>query len=160
MTGEGVIRVTNFEGVNIQMALEGDEGLDYEYGDTYEAITAHGCAVGAPNEVRMPIGTWVMDTGCGHDLVGEKAINGYPVEYMNAGEAPTFSIANGKATATMVSPMYSEVLQETIRPYVMAETPAVHWTAVHGTGLFVHMASEPTTRAGAAGPDNLSLIHI
>ena len=27
MTGEGVIRVTNFEGVNIQVALEGDEGL-------------------------------------------------------------------------------------------------------------------------------------
>ena len=66
-----------------------------------------------------------MDTGCGHDLIGEKAINGYPVEYMNATEAPTFSTANGKATATMVSPMYSEVLQETIRPYVMAETPAV-----------------------------------
>ena len=91
VSGKGVIRVANFEGVNIQMALEGDEGIDYEYGDTYEATTARGCAVGAADEVRMPNGTWVMDTGCGHDLVGEKAIVGYPVEYMNEAEAPTFS---------------------------------------------------------------------
>ena len=56
VSGKGVIRVANFEGVNIQMALEGDEGIDYEYGDTYEATTTRGCAVGATDEVRMPNG--------------------------------------------------------------------------------------------------------
>ena len=28
VSGKGVIRVANFEGVNIQVALEGDEGID------------------------------------------------------------------------------------------------------------------------------------
>ena len=73
----------------------------------------------------MPDGVWLMDTGCGHDLIDEKYIAGYPVETLIAEHAPTFSTANGRITATMVSPMYSEILQETIRPYVLPETPPV-----------------------------------
>ena len=38
----------------------------------------------------MPHGLWVMDTGCGNDLVGEKAIEGYPIEQLDNAEAPTF----------------------------------------------------------------------
>ena len=74
------------------------------------------CAIGIHEEMGMPDGVWLMDTGCGHDLIGEKDIEGYPVETLIEEDAPTFSTANGRITGTMVSPMYSEILQETTRP--------------------------------------------
>ena len=38
------------------------------------------CVIGVQEEMGMPDGMWLMDTGCGHDLIGEKDIEGYPVE--------------------------------------------------------------------------------
>ena len=98
------------------------------------------CVIGVQEEMGMPDGMWLMDTGCCHDLIGEKDIEVYPVETLIKEHAPTFSTANGRITATMVSPMYSEVLQETSRPYVLSETPSAdRWKKMHGTRLFLYL---------------------
>ena len=75
----------------------------------------------------MPSAAWLMDTGCGHDLVGKKMVHGYQTQAAPVGKSGsiTFATANGKIRTTEVVPMHCEVFGNEIAPFLLPETPPV-----------------------------------
>ena len=71
------------------------------------------------------IDKWLMDTGCGHDLVARKEIKALAKMFRRAGLPLTFSTANGQTHATLCLPLHLSALGEDIEPYVLDSTPAV-----------------------------------
>ena len=68
---------------------------------------------------------WLIDTGCGHDLVSMKDL-GVDMAHILVAERPlTFNTANGKTKTTEQAPLYCAELDEELLPYILGSTPAV-----------------------------------
>ena len=74
---------------------------------------------------ESPIVSWLIDTGCGHDLVGIEEIKALKRMFKAAGIPVSFQTANGVTAAREVIELYIDELGETVEPYVLASTPGV-----------------------------------
>ena len=54
----------------------------------------------------MPKGKWLLDTGCGYDLVSQKMVGSGPVRRLDDEEVIAFTTASGKITIDVVAPTY------------------------------------------------------
>ena len=79
--------------------------------------------VASPAEGTIKI--WLVDTGCGHDLIGKNEVASSGGVCRPAGETLTFNTANGKTEALEQACYKSAELNEEIDAYVLDSTPAV-----------------------------------
>jgi hypothetical protein len=68
---------------------------------------------------------WLVDTGCGHDLIGRKSYGLNESSFVHADVPLTFGTANGEAIAAYQYPINLVELGYEISPYVLKDTPAV-----------------------------------
>ncbi len=68
---------------------------------------------------------WLVDTGCGHDLIGKNEVASSGGKCRPAKESLTFNTANGKTVALEQASYQSTELNEEIDAYVLDSTPAV-----------------------------------
>ena len=68
---------------------------------------------------------WLVDTGCGHDLVStaNAKLSKGTSKYLDS--PVTFQTANGDAPSTHSSQIFIEELNEMIEPYILTDTPSV-----------------------------------
>jgi hypothetical protein len=106
----------------------------------------------------MPKGKWLLDTGCGHDLVSQKMVGNGPMRKLDSDEVISFATANGRITTEIVAPMFCEELKDLVEPLVLPDTPAVlsiGRRCMHmGYGFFWHPGRNPllVTPGGDAIP--------
>ena len=67
---------------------------------------------------------WLMDTGCGHDLIGRCDVPSWAKAF-NAASPVLFSTANGTTSATEQVPIEVPSLRDSVRPYLLRSSPAV-----------------------------------
>ena len=68
---------------------------------------------------------WLVDTGCGHDLISAANVKLSGGETERLEHAFIFQTANGDTPSTHVATIFLSELNETIEPYVLKETPSV-----------------------------------
>ncbi|MFM7990454.1 MAG: hypothetical protein ACKPKO_65165, partial [Candidatus Fonsibacter sp.] len=68
---------------------------------------------------------WLIDTGCGHDLLYKHEVAPYKDFFQKAKSPVVFHTANGSTTANNVARIHVTDLNENITPYVMANSPPV-----------------------------------
>ena len=68
---------------------------------------------------------WLVDTGCGHDLISVTNVKLFGGETRRLENAVIFQTANGDTPSTHVAPIFFSELNETIEPYVLKGTPSV-----------------------------------
>jgi len=77
----------------------------------------------------MPTGCWMMDTGCGHDLIGNSMAEGYVTRVNRAPDGQMvethFAIAGGLVSTCLVVPMNCPALRQIVHPHLLPDTPAV-----------------------------------
>ena len=67
---------------------------------------------------------WLVDTGCGHDLISRRELPTHG-NCLKAAQVPiTFDTANGETHTTEVADIFIKQLNADILPYVLEETPA------------------------------------
>ncbi len=74
---------------------------------------------------ELPAALWLMDTGCGHDLVNDKMAEDYPVKTLKKSSRIMFSTANGRVESRNVVPFYCKELAQLVHPYLLHDTPPV-----------------------------------
>ncbi|MFM7988610.1 MAG: hypothetical protein ACKPKO_55790, partial [Candidatus Fonsibacter sp.] len=71
------------------------------------------------------INEWLIDTGCGQDLLSKKDVANYR-KFIRKADPPTvFHTANGKTITNNLAWIHVHELDENITPYVMATAPPV-----------------------------------
>ena len=68
---------------------------------------------------------FLMDTGCGHDLISQKKIEKHDLETLVTPEPISFQTANGVKDTDLVSNFQAESFKEPINAYVLSDTPSV-----------------------------------
>ena len=68
---------------------------------------------------------WLMDTGCGHDLIGRAKAKSLGVDIIQGDDEIVFSTANGSTSTSDVAEIVVGELDETVKPHVLDETPTV-----------------------------------
>ena len=76
----------------------------------------------APNTL---VKEWLVDTGCGYDLVDKSETSVKDNELQQAGEKVIFDTVGGEIPADKVIPLYVPALKQSIKPYVLDSTPNV-----------------------------------
>jgi hypothetical protein len=71
------------------------------------------------------IQTWLVDIGCGHDLISKRDLKNVFIRLVKAESPLTFNTANGKTTAKELAPLYCSELKEELLPHVLESTPPV-----------------------------------
>ena len=70
-------------------------------------------------------GLWMMDAGCGHDLVPKRATRGCHVEMLDEDHSAHFQTANGDVTTDECAWLWCEELGQRIKPFILNQTPRV-----------------------------------
>ncbi len=73
----------------------------------------------------MPNGRWLMDTGCGHDLINDRMAQGLNVRTLTKEGRLVFATANGRIESRNVVPVMCKEFNQVIQPYLLRETPPV-----------------------------------
>ena len=68
---------------------------------------------------------WLMDTGCGHDLIGRAKAKSLGVDIVQDDDEIVFQTANGSTSTSDVAKIVVDELDETVEPHVLDETPTV-----------------------------------
>ena len=68
---------------------------------------------------------WLMDTGCGHDLIGRAKAKSLGVDIVKDADEIVFQTANGSTSTSDVAKIVVDELDETVEPHVLDETPTV-----------------------------------
>ena len=79
------------------------------------ALSANQC-----NGVKM-----LMDTGCGHDLIGKSKAASLGVDIVQDKDEIVFQTANGTTSTSDSIKYYVNELKETVQPFVLDETPTL-----------------------------------
>ena len=100
-----------------------DEIQEYEVGpDERKAVKAFSivnCMV-QPTWIRSKI-KFLMDTGCGHDLISQRKVEKHDLETLVSDEAISFQTANGVTNTDLISNFQTESFTEPINAYVRTE---------------------------------------
>jgi hypothetical protein len=81
-------------------------------------------AVAAAVVLVSEVEEWLIDTGCGYDLVCKADVQKV-LKHVEEGEPVTFETAGGEVPARDVIPLFLPHMQQSIRPYVLNTTPNV-----------------------------------
>ena len=68
---------------------------------------------------------FLMDTGCGHDLISQRKVEKHGLETLVSEEAISFQTANGITNTDLISNFQTESFTEPINAYVLDDTPSV-----------------------------------
>ncbi len=68
------------------------------------------------DEPDLPPALWLMDTGCGHDLVNDKMAEDHRVKTLRKSSRVVFSTANGRVESRNVVPFYCKELAQLVHP--------------------------------------------
>ena len=68
---------------------------------------------------------FLMDTGCGHDLISKKKIERHDLETLVIPEPISFQTADGITDTDLVSNFQADSFKEPINAYVLGDTPSV-----------------------------------
>ena len=68
---------------------------------------------------------WLMDTGCGHDLIGKSKAASLGVDIVQDKDEIVFQTANGTTSTSDSTKYYVNELKEAVQPFVLDETPTV-----------------------------------
>jgi hypothetical protein len=74
---------------------------------------------------KASVDLWLVDTGCGSDLIEKCEIRNLKPFVARAAKSITFHTANGPTTATEIVRLFVEEFGEEIKPYILDSTPAV-----------------------------------
>ena len=74
---------------------------------------------------KANVDLWLVDTGCGSDLIEKSEIRNLKPFVAHAAKTITFHTANGPTTATEIVRLFVEEFGEEIKPYILDSTPAV-----------------------------------
>ena len=77
-----------------------------------------------PTWIRSQI-KFLMDTGCGHDLISQRKVEKHGLETLVSEEAISFQTANGVTNTDLISNFQTESFTEPINAYVLDDTPSV-----------------------------------
>ena len=77
-----------------------------------------------PTWIRSKI-KFLMDTGCGHDLISQRKVEKHGLETLVSEEAISFQTANGVTNTDLISNFQTESFTEPINAYVLDDTPSV-----------------------------------
>ena len=77
-----------------------------------------------PTWIRKKI-KFLMDTGCGHDLISQKKITKHELETLVTPEPISFQTANGITDTDLISNFQTESFSEPINAYVLDDAPSV-----------------------------------
>ena len=111
-------------------------------GEPKRAVDSNEFVAASAKSKREMSEIWLVDTGCGHDLISLANAKLANVELKRLERPVIFQTANGDTPSTHVAPLFFSELNETIEPYVLSETPInFSWEANHERGLFVHLES-------------------
>ena len=77
-----------------------------------------------PVHIRKKI-KFLMDTGCGHDLISQRKIQKHELETLVASEPISFQTANGVTESDLMSNFRTDSFDEPINAYVLDDTPSV-----------------------------------
>ena len=77
-----------------------------------------------PTWIRSKI-KFLMDTGCGHDLISQRKVEKHGLETLVSDEAISFQTANGVTNTDLISNFQTESFTEPINAYVLDDTPSV-----------------------------------
>ena len=94
---------------------------------SYEAfnavISATHCEV-CPEHLNAKI-KFIMDTGCGHDLISSEKVTKHNLETFVGNETMKFQTANGATTTDVVAKCKTDSFDEPIEAHVMENSPSV-----------------------------------
>ncbi len=125
--------------VQIQGAILDDEDMTFDFSDsfsswTYEDLqeieeetlantttkTASPQAAGSLEVERpspfLPDGLWLMDIGCGHDLINDRLADGLEVVTLKKQGRLVFATANGRIESRNVVPVFCRELTKSLLP--------------------------------------------
>ena len=77
-----------------------------------------------PTWIRSKI-KFLMDTGCGHDLISQRKVEKHGLETLVSEEAISFQTANGVTNTDLISNFQTESFTEPINAHVLDDTPSV-----------------------------------
>ena len=116
-------------GTKLVVCIHYDEnkGSFVEDVTSYEALnavisTTH-CEV-CPEHLNAKI-KFIMDTGCGHDLISNEKVAKHNLEIFVGKETMKFQTANGVTTTDVVAKCKTDSFDEPIEAYVMENSPSV-----------------------------------
>ena len=75
----------------------------------------------------------LMNTGCGHDLIGRTRAKSFGIDIAHANGEIVFQTANRTTSTSDTMKYFVDALKETAQPFVLEETPTVlsgysfHW---------------------------------
>ncbi len=72
-----------------------------------------------------PIQQWLIDTGCGHDLVAIREVRALQAMFRKANIPIMYETASGTTPGNQCLLLHIGELDDTIDPYILASTPAV-----------------------------------
>ncbi len=104
-----------------------DIGEEVSWGrvSTVAAVTSAATIMTDESVADLPEGLWLMDTGCGHDLINDEMADGLPVKTLKKQSRLVFSTANGRIESRSVVPLLCKELNQLVHPYLLRETPLV-----------------------------------
>ena len=74
---------------------------------------------------KASVELWLVDTGCGSDLIEKYEVRNLKSFVTRAAKPITFVTANGRTSANDVARLFVEEFGHEIRPYILDSTPAV-----------------------------------
>ena len=122
------VRVPGSDRVREIIFYDGEDELhEYEVGPEerrkVKAFSIVNCMV-QPTWIWSKI-KFLMDTGCGHDLISQRKVEKHGLETLVSQEAISFQTANGVTNTDLVSNFQTESFTEPINAYVLDDTPSV-----------------------------------
>ncbi len=67
----------------------------------------------------LPEGDWIMDSGCGHDVIDRQTVDRYDLALGTADKAIILNTANGQVLVEDQAPVYCRELQQEVAPHVL-----------------------------------------
>ena len=103
--------------------IDPSKDLDDDNESCKSRVFERDCA--AAKRVNHLIRRWLMDTGCGFDLVPRRKVLALQNKFRKAKQQIQFSTAGGSTNTHSICPISVDELDAIIEPFVLESTPAV-----------------------------------
>ena len=114
-------------GLRIEL-VEGDDPCGHQnapLGNHNDPLLDPVPALPSKHKSGSVVDMWLVDTGCGHDLLGRKGYDLKESNFVYADVPLTFGTANGEALATFRYLLSLDEIGYDIAPYILKDSPAV-----------------------------------
>ena len=117
------IKVIIGKGMYVRVRWKNDEALEemMKMSNKKNKAKSHSCASAEPSNKSVP---FIMDTGCGHDLISQRKVKELELETFLDNDGMTFMTANGLTDSNEITIMNHEGLGQ-CKLHVLNQTPAV-----------------------------------